>query len=189
MREPVLVSHLLKMYNRLDITSSVDVQFWAACLVMFRALLRISNVVGVHALHCRDVQFTDWGALLFIRSSKCSDKMVHIIPIAKVQSVSLCAVFWLRLVMSGNCTGLVFAQLSYRKFQVKLRKLCKMCRISARLSSHSFRSGGATFMSAEGVPIEKIKERGGWRSSCVYRYINEPLAYRIANEKKFSLIF
>lgn len=37
-REPVLVSHLTKMYSRLQLRSSVDVQFWAACLIL---LLRI----------------------------------------------------------------------------------------------------------------------------------------------------
>lgn len=99
-REPVLVSHLVKMYFELQFRSIVDVQFWAACLLMFRALLRISNIVGVHALACDDVKYTSWGMLLSIRSAKCSTGSVHIIPIASINSVGLCAVSWLRLTLS-----------------------------------------------------------------------------------------
>lgn len=170
-RDPVLVSHLLKLYQRMYFRCTFDVQFWASCLLMFRALLRISNIVGVHALECVDVNFTSWGLLLKIRSSKCSSD-VHVIPVASVKHVSLCPVFWVRLCLKNReREGLLFSELSYNSFRAKLKVLLQQSHIDAHLSSHSFRSGGATCMAASGIPVVDIKERGGWKSDCVYKYI------------------
>lgn len=188
-RDPVLVSHLLKMYHGMSFRSLIDVQFWAACLLMFRALLRVSNIVGVHALKCADVVFTSWGLLLYVNSSKCSSEL-HVIPIAAVNQVSLCPVFWTRLTLKNRVSSaVIFSELSYNIFRKKLKLLLSQCNISDHLSSHSFRSGGATCMAALGIPVLEIKERGGWKSDCIFKYIKEPLSYRVAKEQIFASRF
>lgn len=188
-RDPVLVSHLLRLYQSMSFHSVFDVQFWTACVLMFRALLRISNIVGCHALLCNDVVFTDWGLLLHIRSSKTSSG-VHIIPIASVSQSYLCPVFWIRLCLKNRgLSGVLFSELSYNSFRAKLKFLVRKCGIVAHLSSHSFRSGGATCMAVRGVPVVEIKERGGWKSDCVFKYIKAPLSHRIAKEKIFAAGF
>lgn len=68
---------------------------------MFRALLQISYIVGIHASTFQDVQFTVWGILLSVRSSKCSE-VTHIIPLAAIKLVDLCAVYWLCLVIGSR---------------------------------------------------------------------------------------
>lgn len=188
-RDPVLVSHMLKMYQVMSFKSIFDIQFLSACVLMFRALLRISNIVGVHAMSYNDVKFTSWGLLLCIHSTKASSSE-HVIPVAAVKPVSLCPVFWLRLLLKNHHGGSVlFSRLSYNSFRTKLKVLLGSCAINSHISSHSFRSGGATFMAAKGIPVLDIKERGGWRSNCIFRYIREPLSYRIAKEKSFAKVF
>lgn len=65
--------------------------------------------------------------------------------------------------------------LSYNSFHKALRKVLLRASIIDKISSHSFRKGGATFLSIIGMPIEKIKERGGWSSNAVFKYISESL--------------
>lgn len=100
------------------------------------------------------------------------------------------AVYWLRLVLKNSSAGWFSPR--YHTISFNHSKLCVIvtaCGITEHLSSHSFRYGGATFMAAEGLPIKKIKDRRGWRSNCVYRFINEPLDCRIVKEKRFSHVF
>lgn len=61
--------------------------------------------------------------------------------------------------------------------------------ISARLTSHSFRRGGASFLLSSGIPLSQIKERGGWKSNCVITYVSDPLYVRVKRELEVSRKF
>lgn len=65
-----------------------------------------------------------------------------------------------------------------------------MVLINANLSSHSFRRGGATFLSAIGFPLAaaSLKECGGWASDAVLKYISEPKYVKMARDMKVSKI-
>lgn len=92
------------------------------------------------------------------------------------------------MLRNRKSSEIIFSELSYNSFRKKLKMLMLSSHISDCLSSHSFRSGGATCMAALGIPVLDIKERGGWKSDCrpIFRYIKEPLRYRVAKEISFA---
>lgn len=61
--------------------------------------------------------------------------------------------------------------------------------LNARLTSHSFRRGGASFLASVGIPLNQIKIRGGWKSDCVKKYICEPLSVHVRRELSVSKNF
>lgn len=136
-----------------------------------------------HNLKVGDVSFPLGGLILSVRSSKTHDvnSKPHVIPISEVNDKNYCPVYWLKRVMKtyASIDDYVFTvngnPLSYNSFQLALKKLLHLPDIKENITSHSFRMGGATFLSSIGIPIAKIKERGNWRSNAVFRYICEPI--------------
>lgn len=59
--------------------------------------------------------------------------------------------------------------------------------INDKILSHSFRHGGATFLSTIGMPVDKIKERGGWASNAVYKYISESMDVKAQRDGKVNI--
>ena len=55
-----------------------------------------------------------------------------------------------------------------------------------KLSSHSLRRGGCTFLAKSGVSIEEIWVRGDWASDAIFQYINTPLSIRIVNDMRVA---
>ena len=53
-------------------------------------------------------------------------------------------------------------------------------------ASHSLRRGGASYMSMAGCTVTQVKERGGWASDCVYKYIVPSLRYKVLVDKDFA---
>lgn len=92
--DPLMPSHLVRIRSVLDMSNSEHFVFWAAVVLAFRGLLRKSNFcVGHNSLLRCDVEFQDWGLILWIRNSKTIQyrECVHKVPIASV-SGPLCAV-------------------------------------------------------------------------------------------------
>ena len=54
------------------------------------------------------------------------------------------------------------------------------------LGSHSLRRGGATWLSSIGVPLEAIKDRGDWRSSCVEKYVREQWDVKLLRDQRVA---
>ena len=62
---------------------------------------------------------------------------------------------------------------SYSFLNSKLKKLSKELGLpSERISSHSLRHEGASFLVSLGVSLDFIKSRGNWKSSAVYEYLH-----------------
>lgn len=197
-KDPITIRHLLTIFPFLDMTRTVNIMYWSCLLILFRSLLRVSHVVkSDHTLLKSDVQYLpDGGIVLRVRSSKTSRPGVsHLIPISPVSNKNICAVFWLKKWLS-ICPRQIHAPLfslgshpmSYNSFSSAFRKLYTVAGIDANLSSHSFRRGGATFLSSVGVPISSIKERGNWLSDAVYKYISPSLGFKAALDQKVSKI-
>lgn len=87
----------------LNLSEFEIVNFWAAVLLLFRSLLRVSYVVtSPHTLKIQDVQRTNYGLLIGVHSSKTRKSGdSRSIPIARLTDKSLCAVHWLNIVI-GN---------------------------------------------------------------------------------------
>ena len=68
-------------------------------------------------------------------------------------------------------------------FNKMLKKFCFM----PRVSSHSLRRGGASYMLQSNYKIAEVKQRGLWKSNCVYEYLSLPLNQAMQRDKVFSL--
>lgn len=196
-KDPITFKHLKKMYYSLNLSSPLHVMFWSCILTLFRTLLRVSHVVdSPHVLLRRDVVFPPGGGMLVnVHSSKTKlPGSNHIIPVSELSNSNLCAVYWVKKWISmynHSPSDPLFTTpngLSYSMFRVALSRLLKAAGIKANLSSHSFRRGGATFLSAVGFPLSALKERGGWASDAVFKYINEPTYVKMARDVKVSKI-
>lgn len=194
-RDPVKLSHLKRMYRILDCETDLDLMFWAMCLFLFRTLLRVSHVISSpHTLLRKNVKLTDWGMLVKVKSSKTNQygSKPTCIPVNKLSVVHYCPVFWLGKIFKiqgPNYSGPLFSLpgmsvLDYNWFSDKLCDVVRKSNIKSVISSHSFRKGGATFMSSCDVPLVDIKSRGGWKSNAIFRYLEEPLSKKRSRDEK-----
>lgn len=197
-RDPITLSHLKSFYFHLNITVNSQLMFWAALLLLFRSLLRVSHITdSPHYLRVGDVEIVGDGLVLKVFSSKCMKRSYspRLIPIAPMECKKFCAVYWLKRWLSiydGEPSAPLFslngAPLSYNAFNSALKKVVQRAGIKEKISSHSFRHGGATFLSTIGMPIEKIKDRGGWSSNAVYKYISESFDVKAQRDGKVARI-
>lgn len=195
-RDPVTLPILLSMYRSLDFSLKSSVLFWACCLLLFRSLLRVSHVVSSpHTLKVSDISWEDKGLLLSVRSSKTSTSL-RVIPISMCKDKRLCAVYWLKrwlgLSKLAN-SDYVFSlrsgvPMSYSVFSTTLTRVVTQAGIKERITSHSFRHGGASFLSELGLSLAKIKERGGWRSNAVFCYLSDSVESKWLIDHKVSTL-
>lgn len=198
LRAPITLGHLKKFKLQLVMSKPSHVMFWACLLLLFRSLLRVSHVTqSPHNLQVKDVKFISSGMVLIIHSSKTNQGSAppRYIPIASLQNKSMCAVFWLKHWLSvkpAPSSAPLFRlnnqAMSYKVFQAALSALVSKAGINQKISSHSFRRGGATFLSAIGLPLDKIKERGGWKSDAILTYIAEPIQVKMKREGVVSRV-
>lgn len=191
-RRPVTIEILQRMFKCLDINVKIHVMFWASALLLFRSLLRVSHVIdSPHTLTVNDISWSEEGYDIKVRSSKTSN-VERVIPVRQINRKELCSVFWLKRWFSiSRCKGNMplFSvsgpkALSYSNFSRLLSNLLSSANVKSKITTHSFRQGGASFLSSIGVPLPKIKERGGgWKSNDVYLYISENFREKVQREK------
>lgn len=99
---PLTILVLKKLFPHVNTSRRVDCVLWAACLLMFFTLLRISHVVeSAHTLLIKDVLAHDWGYMLIVRSSKTSRGGAPIkLPLCKIPDKRFCPVFWIKKLLS-----------------------------------------------------------------------------------------
>lgn len=181
-KAPIFMHHIRRMRNFVVTTNHYSVQTWIGCLLMFRCLLRVGQVVdSPHTLTRDCVTFMDYGCAIEVRSSKSTSRYSPpiLIPISRVPEEKDCVVYWLKkmykmyLVVSSAplFSSLRVPVLSYSMFTLKFKELLDVSGIRGNYSSHSLRRGGATSMSQSGVSVTDIKLRGRWKSACVNKYI------------------
>ena len=79
--------------------------------------------------------------------------------------------------------GVAFLPVMHSFFQFVLKSLAADCGVeSSKLSSHSFRRGGATFAFNSGLPQDLIQLQGDWKSDCYRGYLVSDFTAR----EKFS---
>lgn len=199
---PITLDILCKIFLTLDLLSSFDRAFWAACLVGFFSFFRKSNLlVQSHILFdpkrhlcASDVQFTPDGVILTVRWSKViqfREKTLHI-PLPKLVNSPFCpSTALLRLALENPpCPSPVpliryslsrasEVPLTHREFTDKLRICLTSCELQANLySGHSSRRGGASFALECGLPVDLIKLQGDWNSNAYERYLHPSLDLR-----------
>lgn len=189
-RKPMLKSYLKKLYGVLRFDTPLIKQFWTACILLFRALLRVSHIIpSDHTLCWSDVKFKRWGVLLYIRSAKCIPREGLVIPLAFTQDKRFCVSSWLKKLFLSRSGCTVFPMLDYSSFRGLLKVNLIRAGVTVHLTSHSFRRGGASYLANMGVSVNQIKDRGGWKSDCVYKYISTPLDVKIDRELRWSKTF
>lgn len=109
---------------------------------------------------------------------------------AALKDHRLCAFFWLNkwlTLRSGICSPYLFCDsqgrpINYHSFASSLAAIVERTGVKSKISTHSFRHGGASFLASLGVPFSKIKDRGGWKSNAVFCYLSEPLDSKIRSD-------
>ena len=186
-RHPLSLLDLRSLFQEVNTLLPLDLTFWSAVSLAFRALLRKSHYTySQHSLLWRDVSLYPSHLIIRVCTSK-TDQFAskgHRILLNASPGSFLCPVFWLSelarvqnplesdyLIRVPSPTGL--APMSYRWFNFRLKTLsAKIGLDPSKVSSHSLRHGGASYMSAQGSDLLDIRARGGWASSAIFRYLH-----------------
>ena len=195
---PVTPSILKKIHLVTNHQDPVEAVFWGCSLLGFLLLFRKSNLVpdtingfnGNKQLRHGDCVITDTKVIVGIRWAKNEQFRRELLtfPLARLPNSVLCpakAIQNIHRLIPAEQNNHVFqlphnaGSLTYAKFQdmfwKKLQKIGFSKQESSAFSSHSFRRGGTTFSFLCGVPVEKIKLLGNWRSDVFLTYIEFPL--------------
>ena len=186
-RRPFSVSDLLSLFTRFNTLLPLDLVFWAAITLAFRALLRKCHyTVSGHSLKWSDVSLYPDHLVLVIRTSKTEQFSAHPhrIILNSSPGSDLCPLAWLYALARAHNpleTDFIFrapgkrglSRFSASWFNARLKKLASAVGMDpSNLSSHSLRHGGASLMSALGCDIADIRARGSWASSAIFRYLH-----------------
>ena len=202
--DAITPQHLLQIKAALTFKSVLDHSFWCACLVAFYGLLRPGNftVQGVFEpnkdLRRIDLLPTSWGYILQLRYSKTiqfREKVMEII-LPRVNNALCPASALLTLLRLGTALNPdplsplfivdTSRPMTYKMFMSVLGQCVLKSGIQARLSGHSFRRGGATWLSRLGVPLDIIKQLGYWSSDAVARYIEPNFSQKVSVMQSFG---
>ena len=190
-RHPLSVEELRAFFLCINTILPLDLVFWSALTLAFRALLRKSHYTpSPHTLRWRDVSLYPDHLVLLIPSSKTDQfsSRPHRIVLNSSPGCCLCPVKWLtelsrahrplegdlifRLPTPGG-----FIPMDYSWFNSRLKALSARVGLSpVTVSSHSLRHGGASLMASLGSTMMDIRARGGWSSSAMFRYLHHSIA-------------
>ena len=185
-REPMSLRLLRRLTEQCAVvyTSDHDKALYPAMfLVAFYALCRVSEIaVGRftdHTLQRRDVaRLTGADAFRITFRSFKHARGPQRVRINKQLPAASCPVAALDryLRMRGETQGPLFLHrdgrpVACREFQSALASLLRSLGERGRLSSHSFRIGGATHAARAGLSAVAIQRLGRWRSNAFMRYI------------------
>ena len=207
---PITPDLLLQFHSLLDPSSSSDLAFWAACLLMFFGLFRKSNVFspltgftpGKH-LSFRDFHSPQGkGHLLLIsrwsKNNQYRERTLETVlpalpghPLCPVSAITAAVLLNPPSSPSGPAlwvrTGGSTTPYSYPMFLRSLRaKLSKLGYQASAFATHSFRRGGATWAFRIGIPGEVIKMMGDWHSPAYLGYIEVTQDLRQAASLRFA---
>ena len=189
------------MFACLNLLNLDDLVMWSAITLAFRAVLRISNVCGKsHALLFKDIELFHDRIVIKLASSKTNQfaSRPHVIVIVANSASKLCPVYWLKemLRLSRPSQGdRLFRLYSNGQWvpmtQSWFSKRFKLLSIKAGLgqgySTHSLRRGAASHMSELDYKLTEIKQRGGWASSTVLKYIDMLSSHAHRLDVKFAV--
>lgn len=119
------------------------------------------------------------------------------LPVARINDQNFCPVYWVQrciIRLKRQPDDFLFAAPSpagftYSTFNKFFQSVVDSAGIQDYLTPHSLRKGGASYLSSMGVPLDHIRVRGQWKSDSIFRYLQLPLADKIARERKLSSFF
>jgi hypothetical protein len=189
-RRPIMTTVLLKQIrSSLNLASSVDTAVWAACLLAFYGMLRISSLFPPHPnmLVVRSARIFKWGIVVSFKYSKtvqyAERQPFVVLPWGKDQE--LCPVT--AILASWRKSGVTKLDDPLLAIRVKdniqpltrpifhrslTDTLDRLGLVGHGYSGHSFRRGGATHALNSGIPAEVIQAQGDWRSLAYLDYID-----------------
>ena len=187
-RHPLALPELQSMFMEINTLFPLDLAFWTALTLGFRGLLRKSQYTySRHTLLWQDISLYPDHMVIRVRTSKTDQfsSKGHRILLNASPGSFLCPVFWVAelarvhhpletdyLIRVPSPHGM--APLSYRWFNFRLKLLAQAIGLDpSRVSSHSLRHGGASFMSSQGSTLLDLRARRGWASSAVFRYLHQ----------------
>ena len=194
---PLQPEHLLQFYSHLDMSVSYQLCWWTAAITAFRGLLRKAHVTkSSQCISFDNVKFYEWGMLLTLPHTKTIQYGERIleIPFTRVPGSPLCVDYFVsRLVGHTGVWGdqAVFQYwvknrlqvMSYASFSAELRRLTGVIGLEGKVSSHSLRRGGASYLSSIGVDLIDIKARGDWKSLAVLLYLVDGLDRKVSKDR------
>ena len=194
-RRPIMTTDiLLQVHSLLNRHCPIDASFWAACLLAFFGMLRISSLFPPHphALTISAAKIFSWGVVVAFTYSKTiqyAERKPYIALPWNSESrlcpaSALLRAWQLSLVAEktdpllpcrqGSSLGALTRALFHTKLSMHLATLSLD---QHGYSGHSFRRGGATHALNRGVPAEVIKAQGDWKSLAYLDYIDSDRAH------------
>ena len=189
---PITIGILRSFRSVLDLRTSQDLTFWAACLVAFFGMLRKSSLFPRHApahhMTLGSCTVHDWGMSISVAYSKTiqfQERQAYVaLPWNKLCK-DLCPASALigALKFSRCCqaTNFLFTFIShsrkhcmtYSLFTTMLTHVLERLGLdTADYSGHSLRRGGASHALSVGLPAEVIMAQGDWRSLSYLEYLD-----------------
>lgn len=144
-----------------------------ALLLLIRLLLRIGELLK---LQLKDIKILENRVEIRVWRRKTKRKKEWY-PILKNGKLAIAR----KLILLKRFSGLqdedfIFdnriAKLTPAGFNEFVKEQCKLLGIKERITSHSFRIGGASIMVSSGVSVNLIKTLGGWSSDAVDSYLH-----------------
>ena len=175
-RYPLSLGDLRLIFTELNPILPLDLVFWAATSLAFRALLRKCHyTVSRHSLLWSDLNLYPDHLVLIIRSSKTDQFSLkpHRIVINSSPGSDLCPVKWLYALARAHkprdndyifrAPGPVgLSRITCNWFNFRLKQLASKIGLDPTcISSHSL-----------GCDIADIRARGSWASSAIFRYLH-----------------
>lgn len=202
---PINPHDLIKFRGLLNMDSLADCRFWAAAILCFYGLFRISNVTVIsgtkvaqsHSVRRKDVDVVGRGCVITVMGTKTIQfrERSFQVPLPYIKNHPLCPTSALLRFMAASgdlpgdlplftsCSNAGLSYLTQAYMRRRLTQCLGAIGLPATLyGTHSLRRGGATWMLLTGVPLEVIKAIGDWRSDCVTKYLTPDIC------SKFRLV-
>ena len=181
---PLSSQDMLKIYSMLDMSIFVDKIFWVSILLAFRCVLRICHVTNsIHSLLIKDVVVCDKFIKVHIRSSKTDQygRKPYNVYLRRVDSSVLCPGSILCDLVNhkdADPDSFLFKIRGHRQQYIYVNNRLKelghsIVTKNLRLSTHSLRHGGATFLKNLGMSTLDIMRKANWKSNAVFNYLHD----------------
>ena len=191
-RTPVHPLLLSEIHGLLDFSKIFDLNFWAACLVMFFGLLRKSNLFPnlptafnpAQQFIRSDFSYSSAGSVhVHVKYSKTNQfkkrpfelKFLPYNHVLSPVNALLSSFSKVRLPKDAPAfvTAATGTAMTGSEFNRRFKELVSLAGLdSSTYSSHSFRRGGASWALQCGVPGEVVQLLGDWKSDCNKRYLD-----------------